>query len=259
MQITQDKASKMEAVNSVSTSIKMTVDGQSSREVQSKKILIVDDDVTLAKFLSRELDMLQFVTAVFHDGEAALEGVQTADFDLVILDMNMPRMDGMEFLRRMRPQRPSLPVLVLTARNATDDIVQALDHGADDFLIKPFSFQELTARIRRLLRRGAEAVPAAPRTEVLVMNEEQHRVTRGARHIELTPREFGILKCLRSHAGKPVTRETLLREVWNASPDDATNIVDVYMKYLRDKIDGEGETKLIRTVRGVGYVLDGAN
>jgi len=238
----------MEAVNSVSTSIKMTVDGQSSREVQSKKILIVDDDVTLAKFLSRELDMLQFVTAVFHDGEAALEGVQTADFDLVILDMNMPRMDGMEFLRRMRPQRPSLPVLVLTARNATDD-----------FLIKPFSFQELTARIRRLLRRGAEAVPAAPRTEVLVMNEEQHRVTRGARHIELTPREFGILKCLRSHAGKPVTRETLLREVWNASPDDATNIVDVYMKYLRDKIDGEGETKLIRTVRGVGYVLDGAN
>ncbi|HEY0306605.1 MAG TPA: response regulator transcription factor [Acidobacteriaceae bacterium] len=223
-----------------------------------KKILIVDDDVALAKFLGRELSALQFVTTVHHDGEAALLDAKAAAHDLVILDMNMPKMDGMEFLRQIRPSYPQLPVLVLTARNSTEDLVRALDSGADDFLIKPFSFLELLARIRSLLRRqSAPAMSAAARVGDLVLSQETHSVTRGARSIELTLREFALLEYLMQHAGRPVSRVTLLREVWNIDADPSTNIVDVYMKYLRDKIDVPGEAKLIRTIRGVGYVLSG--
>jgi len=224
----------------------------------SKKILIVDDDAALARFLGRELGALQFLTSVHHDGAAALLEAKASAHDLVILDMNMPKMDGMEFLRQVRPSQPQLPILVLTARNSTADLVRALDCGADDFLIKPFSFLELLARIRSLLRRqAAPAMSAASRIGDLVLNEEAHSVTRGGRHIELTLREFALLDYLMKHAGKPVSRVTLLREVWNIDADPSTNIVDVYMKYLRDKVDLPGEAKLIRTIRGVGYVLGG--
>ncbi len=223
----------------------------------SKKILIVDDDVALAKFLSRELSALQFATTVHHDGEAAFLDAKAAVHDLVILDINMPKMDGMEFLRQIRPSHPQLPILVLTARNSTEDLVRALDCGADDFLIKPFSFMELLARIRSLLRRQSAPATAAARVGDLVLNQETHSVTRGARSIELTLREFALLDYLMQHAGRPVSRVTLLREVWNIDADPSTNIVDVYMKYLRDKIDVPGEAKLIRTIRGVGYVLGG--
>jgi DNA-binding response OmpR family regulator len=221
----------------------------------NKKILIVDDDVALAKFLGRELRALQFVTTVYHDGEAALLDARETAHDLVILDMNMPKVDGMEFLQQIRPSHPQLPVLVLTARNSTEDLVQALDCGADDFLIKPFSFMELLARIRSLLRRQAATTTTATRVGDLTLNHEAHSVMRDTRNIELTLREFALLEYLMRHAGKPVSRVTLLREVWNVDADPATNIVDVYMKYLRDKVDVTGEAKLIRTIRGVGYVL----
>jgi DNA-binding response OmpR family regulator len=133
--------------------------------------------------------------------------------------------------------------------------VQALDCGADDFLIKPFSFMELLARIRSLLRRQAATTTTATRVGDLTLNHEAHSVMRDTRNIELTLREFALLEYLMRHAGKPVSRVTLLREVWNVDADPATNIVDVYMKYLRDKVDVTGEAKLIRTIRGVGYVL----
>ena len=181
--------------------------------------------------------------------------LQNSNYDLVILDLNLPRIDGMELLRRVRLIQPELRMLVLTARNRTEDLVLALEQGADDCLIKPFSFLELLARIRGLLRRSSSATVSASKVGDLSIDREQHRVVRGERTIDLTPREFAILECLMANAGKTVSRVTLMRDVWNMEFDPTTNIVDVYMKYLRDKIDIEGEVKLLRTVRGVGYAL----
>ena len=220
-----------------------------------EKILIVEDDVALGKFLSRALKLKLFSVEVALDGEAAWEALQNSTYDLVILDLNLPRLDGMELLRRVRPILPGLRMLVLTARNRTEDLVSALEQGADDCLIKPFSFLELLARIRGLLRRGSSPTVSSSKVGDLSIDREQRRVVRGERIIDLTPREFAILECLMDNAGKTVSRMTLMRDVWNVPLDPTTNIVDVYMKYLRDKIDIEGEVKLLRTVRGVGYAL----
>jgi DNA-binding response OmpR family regulator len=151
--------------------------------------------------------------------------------------------------------QPRLPVLVLTARSRTADLVLALDQGADDCLIKPFSLLELMARIRGLLRRMTAPDVSASNIGDLTINREEHWVLRGDRRINLTVREFDLLEYLMKNAGKAVSRETLMRDVWNMPFNPATNIVDVYMKYLRDKVDIAGETKLIRTVRGIGYVF----
>lgn len=220
-----------------------------------QKILVVDDDVSLGKFLSRELKRRHFSVEISQDGEAANERIQNAVYDLVILDLNLPKMDGMAVLKQVRLSQPRLPILVLTARNHTRDLVSALEQGADDCLIKPFSFLELLARIRGLLRRNS--APPVTTTQVgnLTLNREEHWVQRGGRRIELTAREFALLEYLVNNAGKALSRSTIMKEVWNTTFDSTTNIVDVYMKYLRDKIDLEGEVKLIRTVRGVGYVL----
>jgi len=226
-----------------------------SRAPASARILIVEDDVSLGKFLSRALKQKLFSVEVSLDGEAAWEALQSSIYDLVILDLNLPRMDGMELLKRVRLTQPALPLLVLTARNRTEDLVLALEQGADDCLIKPFSLLELLARIGGLLRRGSSSAISSSKIGNLSIDREQHRVVRGERIIDLTPREFAILECLMDNAGKAVSRATLMRDVWNIPFDPTTNIVDVYMKYLRDKIDIEGEVKLLRTVRGVGYVL----
>jgi DNA-binding response OmpR family regulator len=219
------------------------------------RILIVEDDVPLGKFLSRTLTLKLFSVQVTLDGETAWEALQTSIYDLVILDLNLPRIDGMVLLKRVRLTQPGLRILVLTARNRTEDLVSALDQGADDCLIKPFSFLELLARVRGLLRRDAAPSVSSSKIGDLIINREEHRVMRGGRTIDLTPREFAILECLMDNAGKVVSRMTLMQDVWNTPYDPTTNIVDVYMKYLRDKIDAEGEVKLLRTVRGVGYAL----
>jgi DNA-binding response OmpR family regulator len=221
-------------------------------------IMIVDDDIALGKFLSRELTNRQFSMEVCQDGESATEKIKETNYDLVILDLNLPRMDGMAILKQVRLGQPRLPILVLTARNRTEDLLLALEQGADDYLIKPFSFMELLARVRNLLRRSsAPAVVNSSKLGDLTINSEEHWVMRGDRRIDLTVREFALLEYLMSNVGKAVSRTTLMREVWNTQLDSTTNIVDVYMKYLRDKIDRDGEVKLIRTVRGVGYVLSG--
>jgi len=232
-----------------------TPDRDRSRISAWPKILIVDDDVPLGKFLSRELTLKHLTVEVSHGGEAACDNLQESSYDLVILDLNLPKMDGMAVLKHIRLGHPRMPILILTARNRTEDLVLVLEQGADDCLIKPFSFQELLARVRCLLRRNSNHAVSSSKVGDLTINRDERRVMRNDRRIDLTPREFDLLEYLMNNAGKAVSRTTLMQDVWNVPFDPTTNIVDVYMKYLRDKIDLDGEVKLIRTVRGIGYVL----
>lgn len=220
------------------------------------KVTVVDDDVPLGKFLQRELKDVALEVVVHTAPRAALTSFEESVPDLLVLDLNLPEMDGMEVLREVRNKWPALPVLVLTARSRTEDLVNGFEQGADDFLVKPFSMRELSARIKRLLHRHSRSAAGAPTSSnILKLNRERLSVTRGQRRIDLTPREFAILEYLIGHAGVVVSRKSLMEDVWNVPFDPTTNIVDVYVKYLRDKIDTDGERKLIRTVRGVGYVL----
>ena len=155
----------------------------------------------------------------------------------------------------MRPLYPKLPVLVLTALSRTEDTVMAFESGADDCLLKPFSYLELLARVNALLRRNSGVLPKSTSVHDLALHRDEHRVERAGRRIELTPREFNLLEFLMRTPGTPISRATLMEEVWGTEFDPSTNVVDVYMKYLRDKIDLHGEAKLVRTVRGVGYVV----
>ncbi len=174
---------------------------------------------------------------------------------LVILDINLPEMDGFEVLRQLRPEQPKLPVLVLTARSRIEDTVRAFECGADDCLVKPFSYVEMLARVGALLRRNTGVISQISQVGDLTLHREERLVLRGSHRVELTPREFGLLEYLMRDPGTPVSRAVLMEKVWGTTFDPSTNVVDVYMKYLRDKIDRDGDAKLIRTVRGVGYVI----
>lgn len=218
------------------------------------RVLVVEDDQPLSRFLSRTLRSELYETELAHDGRTALEMVQPTT-DLLILDINLPGMDGFSVLRALRPRFPKLPVLVLTARSRTEDMVAAFDSGADDCLLKPFSYHELLARVRALLRRNTGVLPRSAQVADLLLHREEHRVERNGRKLELTPREFDLLEFLMREPGTPVSRAVLMQEVWGVAFDPSTNVVDVYMKYVRDKVDREGDVKLIRTVRGVGYVV----
>jgi len=219
-----------------------------------RSILIVDEDASLANFLSYELRGQSFDVEVVHDGETALDTLRgDGRQDLVILDLNLPRMDGMSLIQRVRPEKPQLPMLVLTARSRVEDKVLAFRSGVDDFVTKPFSFAELLARVNALMRRHVGILPNVSEVGDLRLYREEHRVERNGRRIDLTPREFSILEYMLRHVGRPVSRATLFEEVWKAPHQPSTNIVDVYMKYVRDKVDGPGERKLTHTVRGIGY------
>ena len=219
-----------------------------------RNILIVDEDASLANFLSQELQAESFAVEVLHDGEAALRSLQEdGRHDLVILDLNLPKLDGMSLIRRVRPEKPRLPMLVLTASSRVEDKVLAFQSGTDDFLAKPFSFAELLARVQALLRRHTGVIPNVSEVGDLRLYREERRVERNGRRIDLTPREFSILEYMLQHVGHPVSRATLFEKVWHMPHQPSTNIVDVYMKYVRDKVDGPGERKLTHTVRGFGY------
>jgi len=221
-----------------------------------RHVLVVDDDLDLSAFLSMELEADHFVVDQIHDGADALEALLVKRrYDLLILDLNLPNLDGLSLLKQLRPQQSRLPVLVLTARARVEDRVHALEAGADDCLTKPFSLAEFKARVRTLLRRNAGQVPNCSTIGDLSICRDERRVERNGRRIELTPREYAILDIMMLNAGRPVSRTTLLEEVWNMSAESSTNIVDVYMKYVRDKIDLPGEPKLTHTVRGFGYEL----
>jgi len=221
-----------------------------------RRILIVEDDESLAGFLAGELQSKSFSVDMVHDGEAALHALRGDRlYDLLILDLNLPKLDGIAVLQSVKPAQPRLRMLVLTARSRVEDKVKALQSGADDCLTKPFSFDELMARVQALLRRNTGLVPNYSKVGDLTLHREERRVERNGRRIDLTPREYAILEFMMRNPSRPISRATLLEEVWNMPADPTTNIVDVYMKYVRDKVDLPGEPKLTHTIRGVGYEL----
>jgi len=219
------------------------------------RVLIVEDDAALASFVRKGLEAEHYVVDVAADGEQARAMATEFDYDLLTLDLILPRTDGIAILRHLRPRKPSLPILVLTAKSRVEDRVQCLDLGADDFMAKPFSFAELSARIRALLRRSH--LPAASVLSVadLKIDRIERRVERAGKRIDLTSKEFGLLEYLMLNAGRRVTRVMIIEHVWNLSFDTSTNVIDVYVNYLRGKMDRGFSKCLIHTVRGVGYEL----
>ncbi len=222
---------------------------------QKIRILIIEDDVALTNFLRRHLESEGYEVTLAHDSSVATEICQSTAYHLVILDLNLPGSDGLSFLRFLRDGVSKIPVLVLTGRSRVEDRVQSLDSGADDYLQKPFSVAELSARIRALLRRN-EVLPAdESKIADLVLNRNEFRVERSGIRLELTSREFALLEYLLKNTGRPVSRAELMDKVWDQPFDPTTNLVDVYIKYVRDKVDTGHELKLIRTVRGLGYMI----
>jgi DNA-binding response OmpR family regulator len=220
------------------------------------RILIAEDDTALAGFVRKGLEAEHYAVDVSNDGEQARALATELDYDLVVLDLNLPRLDGVSILRRVRAEKPSLPILVLTARGRVDDRVLCLDAGADDYVIKPFSFSELSARIRALSRRSRLPSESVLRVEDLKLDRVERRVTRGARMIDLTSKEFALLEYLMRNAGRRVTRAMIIEHVWDISYDPMTNIVDAHIRALRAKIDRGFSPSLIATVRGAGYMLE---
>jgi DNA-binding response OmpR family regulator len=219
------------------------------------RLLIVEDDRKLAEFVARGLRAERFAVDLAGDGLEGLRYLESYEYDLAVLDLMLPQLSGGELLRRLRRSHPSLPVLVLTARDATEDKVKHFEAGADDYLTKPFDFAELLVRIKALLRRTP-----APRTDVLrigdlEVNRLTQQVRRAGQRIELTSKEYGVLEYLLSSPGRVFSRTMILEHVWDQSFEGVTNIVDVYVRYLRRKLDDPFQTKLIHTVRGVGYCI----
>jgi DNA-binding response OmpR family regulator len=221
------------------------------------RILIAEDDEALAKFVRQGLEGEHYTVDIFPDGEQARSAATENDYDVVILDLNLPKLDGVSVLRYLRLKKPSMPVLVLTQRTRVEDKVQCLDTGADDYLAKPFSFSELSARIRALVRRSHLPSEAVLTVADLKLDRVEHLVERAGRKIDLTTKEFALLEYLMRNAGRRVTRSMIIEHVWNLTFDTTTNVVDVYINYLRRKVDDGYSTKLIHTVRGVGYELSG--
>ena len=221
------------------------------------RVLVVEDELKVANALREGLEGERYDVAVERTGESAFFRINTEEFDVVLLDLTLPGRDGLEILKAMRERGLTTPVLVLTARDTLDDRVRGLDSGADDYLVKPFAFTELIARIRALVRRGR--VSEAPRLSAgdLEVDLISRRVTRGGRPVELTVREFELLEYLLRHQSHVVSRETLARDVWKetARTTPLDNVIDVHIARLRRKVDAEQSPKLIHTVRGVGFML----
>jgi two-component system, OmpR family, copper resistance phosphate regulon response regulator CusR len=221
------------------------------------RILIAEDDAALAGFVRKGLEAEHYAVDVSADGEQARALASELDYDLIVLDLNLPRLDGVAILKQVRSKKANVPILILTARGKVEDRVQCLDSEADDYLVKPFSFSELSARIRALLRRSRLPSESVLTVEDLKLDRVERRVTRGSRAIELTSKEFALLEYLMRNAGRRVTRAMIIEHVWNLSFDSSTNLVDVYINYLRRKVDDGAPQKLIHTIRGVGYELSG--
>jgi heavy metal response regulator len=219
------------------------------------RILVVEDEAKVASFIRRALEEESYAVDVCADGARGLDLARAGCYDLVILDLMLPGMPGLEVLRTLRKEQIAAPVLILTARSELDQKVKGLDAGADDYLTKPFAIEELVARVRALLRRGSGEAAGVLQVEDLVLNPATREVTRGGRRIELTAKEYALLEYLMRNAGRVLTRPMIAEHVWNQDFDTFTNVIDVYVNYLRNKIDRGQDRKLIHTVRGSGYTL----
>jgi DNA-binding response OmpR family regulator len=220
------------------------------------RILVVEDERKVAAFVRQGLVEEGHVVEVAADGEAALDAVAGGPpYDLVVLDVMLPKRDGLSVLKTLRARRVQAPVLLLTARDGVADKVAGLDAGADDYLAKPFAFEELLARVRALLRRGRGAAAPVLRLEDLSLDPATRLVVRGGRRISLTAREYALLEYFLRNTGRVLTRPMITQHVWGMDFDPESNIVDVYVGYLRRKIDADGEPRLLQTVRGAGYSL----
>ncbi len=221
------------------------------------RILLVEDDKGIVRFVKKGLTENSFSVDVATNGEDGLASVLHMKYDLIILDIMLPKMDGREILKRMRSMDIQTPVVFLTAKDSEEDIVRGLNLGADDYLTKPFSFNELLARIQAILRRGQTFnLPSRLQVANLILEPDGHRVFREKTKIELTPKEYALLEFFLRHAGEIITRTMISERVWDYHFDTSTNIIDVHVSHLRNKIDKDFEPKLLHTVKGVGYVLE---
>ncbi|MBI1765311.1 MAG: response regulator transcription factor [Acidobacteria bacterium] len=219
------------------------------------RILLVEDEPGAAQMLALGLREQTYAVDVAADGEAALWQVHDNDYDLILLDVMLPRKDGFAVCRELRAAGVATPVLMLTARDAVQDRIAGLDHGADDYLTKPFDFHELLARVRALLRRGPALLPDILRVADLAVETRARRVSRAGRRVELTAKEYALLEYLTRRAGQVVTRAEIAEHVWDESFDPFSNLIEVYVQRLRRRIDEGHALKLIRTRRGEGYLL----
>lgn len=219
------------------------------------RILVVEDEAKVASFIRRALEEESYAVDLCADGSQGLDLASEGTYDLVILDLMLPSLPGMEVLKELRKQKIQTPVLILTARSKVDQKVQGLDAGADDYLTKPFAIEELLARVRALLRRNSGEATGLLQADDLVLNPATREVTRGGQRIELTAKEYALLEYMMRNAGRVLTRPMISEHVWNLDFDTFTNVIDVYVNYLRNKIDRGRERKLIHTLRGSGYIL----
>lgn len=225
------------------------------------RVLLVEDDVRLACFVARGLREQAYAVDLAEDGEAALYQVSINDYDVIVLDVMIPKVDGLEVCRMLRELNVRTPVLMLTARDAIEDRIAGLDIGADDYLTKPFAFGELLARLRALLRRRGELHPVMLTVADLVVDTRGQLVSRGGRQVSLTTKEYALLEFLVRNAGRVVGRAEIAEHVWDETYDPFTNLIEVYINRLRRKVDGACEPALIHTRRGAGYIVsaDGAD
>lgn len=219
------------------------------------RILLVEDEVDLNDIISKRLDLAGYSVDSCFDGQSALDYISMADYDAIILDIMLPGLDGLAVLQKLRQAGNLVPVLLLTAKDSVEDRVAGLDTGADDYLVKPFSFAELLARIRVLTRKAAGNPTNIYQLADLIVDTESRSVKRGGREISLSAKEFALLEYLIRNQGAVLTREQIERNIWNFDYEGGSNIIDVYIRYLRRKVDDGFTKKLIHTVRGIGYVL----
>ena len=217
-----------------------------------RHLLILEDDESVARMLKQATEEAGYSSQVVDDGYAALEQGKSTDLDLLLLDVMVPRLNGFEITRRLREIGVATPILIITARDALDDKVKGLDAGADDYIVKPFDIAELLARVRALLRRGTQT-GGTLKVADLVLDTQTRQVTRGSRTVSLSATEFSLLEYLMRNAGRVLTRAMLVDHVWQYDFDGNDNVLDVYISYLRKKIDRNSEAPLIQTIRGVGY------
>jgi DNA-binding response OmpR family regulator len=219
------------------------------------RVLVVEDEAKVGSFIKRALEEENYAVDLCADGARGLELGASGNYDLIIVDLMIPEVSGLDVIRRLREEKITSPVLILTALSQTDQKVKGLDAGADDYLTKPFAIDELLARVRALLRRGSTDAPSVLQVDDLILNPATREVTRGGQRLDLTAKEYGLLEYFMRNVGRVLTRPMIAEHVWNLDFDTFTNVIDVYVNYLRNKVDKGRPRKLIQTVRGSGYVL----